>query len=97
MTHDPFCYFNRDNGEFDFMAGRCARCQLIAKVREDTLEDAYTEVTGAFLIHILDMSHDHTWLARGLDRPTDTTAAAPCSGCEAIKRAVLALNRLRGE
>lgn len=34
-SHDPMCYFNRPGGEFDFMADRCARCDLIAKVRAD--------------------------------------------------------------
>jgi len=43
-THDPFCYFNRDNGAFDFMAGRCARCQLIAKVRADERKQAGARV-----------------------------------------------------
>ena len=38
MTHDPMCYFNRESGEFDFMADRCPRCELIAKVRADTLD-----------------------------------------------------------
>lgn len=34
-THDPLCGFNRESGEFDFMADSCARCEFIAKVRAD--------------------------------------------------------------
>jgi hypothetical protein len=44
VTHDPFCYFNRDNGEFDFMADICVRCQLIWKVREDERRQAVERV-----------------------------------------------------
>ena len=43
MTHDPMCYFNRESGEFDFMADRCPRCELIAKVRADERERVVAE------------------------------------------------------
>lgn len=42
MTHDPMCGFNRDSGEFDFMADSCARCEFIAKVRADEAPKAVT-------------------------------------------------------
>ena len=44
MTHDPLCGFNRPGGEFDFMAGSCARCEFITKVRADALDKALAAV-----------------------------------------------------
>ena len=35
MTHDPLCYFYREDGEFDLMADICVNCRLIVKVRAD--------------------------------------------------------------
>lgn len=50
MTHDPLCGFNRPGGEFDFMAGSCARCEFITKVRADTLEQAALRVEKNVLV-----------------------------------------------
>lgn len=125
-VHDPMCGFNRESGEFDFMADSCARCEFIARVRADeapkavtrwieqgassddwmkvwqvrdyteqlearvraderavALQDAWAEVVASSLPHLLDEGHP---------QPHDA-----CLGCKAIERAVLALNRLRGE
>ena len=92
MTHDPMCHETWSHPDFrgmhDFRGaydGVCPMCNLIAKVRADeradALQDAWTEVASSALPHIL---------AEGA-HPDD------CSGCDAVKRAVLALNRLRGE
>ena len=72
MTHDPMCYFNRESGEFDFMADRCPRCELIAKVRADEREQAARRIEaipGTSLVpHIplvLDLYADCAATARG--------------------------------
>ena len=88
MTHDPLCP-QRECDACAWKGEGCCRgdchCDLIVKVRADeradALQDAWTEVASSALPHIL---------AEGA-HPDD------CSGCDAVKRAVLALNRLRGE
>lgn len=86
MTHDPMCACTPTGFDIALRArDEFCLCDLIAKVRAveraDALQDAWTEVASSALSHIL---------AKG-PHPDE------CSGCDAIKRAILALNRLRGE
>lgn len=82
MTHDPLCPVIPADENFSDWG---CQCFLIAKVRADeradALQDAWTEVASSALSHIL----------------VEGTHPDDCSGCGAVKRAILALNRLRGE
>jgi hypothetical protein len=86
MTHDPMCPCTPTGFDIALRArDEFCQCDLIAKVRADeradALQDAWAEVAASSLSHFLDRC----------DQSDD------CSGCDAVKRAVLALNRLRGE